>query len=155
MGSTLGVRVMPSPARRPLVASLLAGSLLLAGCGFEGAPATATVVTIDRVCQIIESTRRQVDDPRGSGVKLDAAEMRSTKGECKSVGEWEEVRKKRKKMVDGTAAVHVEYQAPQDGSFQTATLEFTGRDDEFYELNAGDTIPILVATDDPKRIRKA
>lgn len=146
---------MPSPARLSLATSLIAGSLLLGGCGFEGAPATATVVTIDRECQIIESMRRQVDDPRGSGVKLDAAEMRTTKGECKSVAEWEEVREKRKKMVDGTAAVHVEYQAPQDGSYQTATLNFTGRDDEFYELNAGDTIPILVANGDPKRIRKA
>ena len=146
---------MPSRLRGSLVTSLLASSLLLGGCGFEGAPATATVVMIDRECKIIESTRRQVDDPRGSGVKIDAAEMRSTKGECKSVAEWEEVRKKRKKMVDGTAAVHLEYQAPQDGSFHTGILNFTGRDDEFYELNAGDAIPILVANDDPKRIRKA
>ena len=146
---------MPSRLRSLLATSLLAGSLLLGGCGFEGAPATATVLTIDRECKIIESTRREVDDPRGSGTKIDAAEMRSLKGECKSVGEWEEVRKKRKKTVDGTAAVHVEYQAPQDGSFHTATLNFTGRDDEFYELNAGDTVPILVAKDDPKVIRKA
>ena len=146
----------PTAVRRSSsIASALVAAALLAGCGFEGAPATATVVMIDRQCEIIESTRRQVDDPRGSGVKLDAAEMRSTTGECKSVGEWQEVRKKRNKMVDGTAAVHVEYQAPQDGSFQTATLNFTGRDDEFYKLNAGDTIPILVAADDPKRIRKA
>ena len=146
---------MPSLVRRSFASALVAGALLLGGCGFEGAPATATVVTIDRECKIIESTRREIDDPRGSGTKIDAQEMRSLKGECKSVGEWEEVRKKRKKTVDGTAAVHVEYQAPQDGSFQTATLNFTGRDDEFYELNAGDTIPILVASDDPKRIRKA
>jgi hypothetical protein len=128
---------------------------MLAGCGFDGAPAQATVMTIDRECQIIESTRREVEDPRGSGAKIDAREMRTTTGPCKSVDEWEEVRKKRTKTVDGKAAVHIEYQAPQDGSFQTATLNFTGRDDEFYELKAGDTVNILVATDDPKRVRKA
>ena len=148
---------MPSSARRSLLlASLFAPGLLLSGCGgVAGTPVKATVVMIDRQCEIVESTRRQIDDPRGSGVKLDAAEMRTGKAECKSVGEWQEVRTKRSKIVDGTAAVHVEYQAPQDGSFQTATLNFTGRDDEFYKLNAGDTIDILVASDDPKRIRKA
>ena len=125
-----------------------------AGCGSSGLPAKATVMTIDHECTIIESERKPIDDPRGSGVKLDAQTNKILKGECKSVDEWQEVRKKRSKKVDGKAAVHVEYQAPQDGSYRTGTLNFTGRDDEFYELKAGDTIDILVAEDDPARIRK-
>ncbi|MFL6734964.1 MAG: hypothetical protein ACJ8EY_09745 [Sphingomicrobium sp.] len=126
----------------------------VAACGSPGLPAKATVVTIDHECVIIESTGRSVDDPRGGG-QINASEMRTTKGECKSVDEWAEVRKKRNKKVDGTAAVHVEYRAPQDGSFRTGTLNFTGRDDEFYELKAGDTIDIVVAKDNPDRIRKS
>jgi len=128
---------------------------MLSACGVEGLPAQATVTTIDRECEIIESIRHEVDDPRGTGVKLDAQEMKSTKGECKSVEEWAEVRSKRTKKVQGTAAVHVDYQAPQDGSYHSATLNFTGRDDEFYELNAGDTVAILVSKEDPTKIRKA
>jgi hypothetical protein len=148
--------MMMFASRRSLrLLALLPASLMVAGCGFDGNPVLATVVTIDRECQIVESTRRQIDDPRGSGVKIDAAEMRTTKGSCKSVPEWQEVRKKRNKTVDGTAAVHVEYRAPQDGSYRTATLNFSGRDDEFYELNAGDTVNILVAKDNPTKIRKA
>jgi hypothetical protein len=147
---------MKFSSRRSLrLLALLPAAVMLASCGFDGEPVLATVVTIDRECQIVESTRRQVDDPRGSGAKIEAAEMRTMKGSCKSVPEWQEVRKKRNKRVDGTAAVHVEYRAPQDGSFRTATLNFTGRDDEFYELNAGDTVNILVAKDDPTQVRKA
>ena len=126
---------------------------LLAGCGGPGLPAKATVTLIDRKCEIIETIKNQEIDPRGKPIKVQMEVNHST-GECKSVDEWEEVRKKKSKRVDGTAAVHVSYQAPQDGSFQTGTLKFTGRDDEFYELKAGDTIDILVAEDDPKRIRK-
>ena len=130
-------------------------STLLAGCAAEGLPAQAIVTTIDRKCEIIETIRHEIDDPRGSGVKLDAQEMNSTTGDCKSVDEWAEVRSKRTKLVQGTAAVHVDYQAPQDGSYHSATLNFTGRDDEFYELSAGDSVAIIVARDDPAKIRKA
>jgi hypothetical protein len=127
----------------------------LASCGAPGLPAKATVTLIDRKCDIIETIEREVDDPRGSGATLKAHEMNSKTGECKSVDEWDEVREKRSKAVKGTAAVHVEYQAPQDGSYRQATLNFTGRDDEFYELNAGDSVDIIVAADDPGKIRKA
>ena len=137
--------------RQLVIVPLLPFTALLAGCGVEGLPATATVTTIDRKCEIIESIRHQIDDPRGSGVKLDAQELKSKTGDCKSVEEWAEVRSKRTKMVEGTAAIHVDYQAPQDGSWHSATLKFTGRDDEFYELNAGDS----VAKNDPTKIRKA
>ena len=146
---------MMSRVRLLVLLPLTASAPLLSACGVEGLPAEAIVTTIDRECEIIESIRREVDDPRGSGTKIDAQEMNSKTGECKSVEEWAEVREKRTKQVQGTAAVHVDYKAPQDGSYHSATLNFTGRDDEFYELNAGDTIAILVAKNDPTKIRKA
>lgn len=135
------------------LAPLLALGAALAGCG-SGVRTAATVTTIDRTCEIIESVTRQVDDPRGGEVKLEAKEMTSKTGECRSVAEWEEVRSKRNKMVDGTAAIHVSYRAP-DGSYQTGTVEFTGRDDEFYELKAGDQLDIMVDGENPERIWKA
>ena len=129
-------------------------TLLLCGCG-GGVPTTATVSMIDRTCDIITTTTTKVDDPRGTGVQLDSQTKEAHKGDCKSVDEWEEVRTKKKQQVSGTATVHVDYQAPQDGSYHSATLEFTGRDDEFYDLKAGDRIEIRVAKDNPARIWKA
>ena len=49
----------------------------------------------------------------------------------------------------------VNYTAPQDGSFQSAELKFDSKDDEFYDLKAGDEINILVRNDDPTKITKA
>ena len=146
---------MPLRVRQLIILSALPLAASLAGCGVPGLPAKATVTTIDRKCEIIESIKRDVADPRGSGATIQAQEMNSTTGDCKSVEEWAEVRAKRSKKVQGTAAVHLSYQAPQDGSYQTATLNFTGRDDEFYALNAGDSVDILVASNDPTKIRKA
>ncbi|MEO7634148.1 MAG: hypothetical protein ABIS38_00700 [Sphingomicrobium sp.] len=143
------------PFRVRQILSILPFTALLAGCGVPGLPAKATVTLIDRTCAITETIDREVDDPRNPGVKVKARELNSKTGECKSVEEWEEVRAKRTKKVDGTAVVHLDYQAPQDGATHSATLTFTGRDDEFYALNAGDTIDILVAKSDPARIRKA
>ena len=128
--------------------------MLLAGCSAGGLPAKATVTTIDRSCEIVETITREVDDPRATGHKLRAEEKTTKTGDCNSVEEWAEVRHKRTKKVVGTADIHLDYQAPQDGSFHSATLSFTGRDDEFYELRAGDSVDILVAKDDPARIRK-
>lgn len=144
---------MPSVRRSFMILPLLALGASLASCG-NGVRTTATVSTIDHTCEIIESTTRQVDDPRGSGAKIEAKEMKSKTGECKSVAEWKEVRAKRNKLVEGTADVHVSYRAP-DGSYQTGTLTYTGGDDEFYELKAGDTLPIKVDPENPKRIWKA
>ena len=127
---------------------------LLAGCGAPGLPAKATVTLIDRKCEIIETIKNQETDPRGKPIKVQMEVNRST-GECKSVDEWEKLRTKRTKDVQGTATVHVDYQAPQDGSAHSGTLTFTGRDDEFYKLNAGDSIDIFVAPDDPAKIRKS
>ena len=135
--------------------TLAAASAMLSSCGVETVAGKATVSTIDRNCTIIETTSREVDDPRKKGAKLDAAEQNTTTGECKSVAEWDEVRTKRTKTVEGTALVHVSYVAPQDGTTHSATLEFDGRDDEFYELKAGDELDIRIAKNDPGRIRKA
>ena len=51
--------------------------------------------------------------------------------------------------------IHVTYTAPQDGATHTAKLNFDGRDDEFYELNAGDEIDVLVSKSDPDKIIKS
>ena len=146
---------MPFRVRQIIILPLMPLSALLGGCSVGGLPAKATVTTIDRKCEIIETITREVDDPRASGHKLKAQEMNSSTGDCDLVEEWAEVRAKRSKKVAGTAHVHIAYQAPQDGSYHVATLSFTGRDDEFYALRAGDSVDILVAKDDPAKIRKA
>ena len=144
---------MPLAVRRPLALMITGSALLLGGCA-SGVPTEATVSTIDHTCEIVERVSREIEDPRGGGGTIEAAEQTTRKGECKSVGEWKEVRAKRNKLVEGTADVHVSYRAP-DGSYQTGTLTYTGRDDEFYELKAGDTLPIKVDPENPKRIWKA
>ena len=113
--------------------------------GMNYQEAKASVVMIDRLCDVTET----MTGPDGVTVAT------SGKDSCSSVEDWETVREKRTKVVSGTATVHVVYIAPQDGSQQTAELKFTGRDDEFYELNAGDEIAVLVANDEPSKVRKA
>lgn len=141
---------------RPLILlTAVPASILLASCGVPGVPATATVTMIDRKCEIIETIKTEIKDPRGKVIKVQGQEMNIKTGECKSVDEWADLRKKRSKDIKGTATVHVDYLAPQDGATHSAALTFTGRDDEFYRLNAGDSIDILIAKDDPARIRKA
>jgi len=141
------------PLRPILAVSMIAFGASLAGCA-NGVQTEATVATIDHTCEIIEKVSREVEDPRGGGGTIQATEQSTRKGECKSVGEWKEVRAKRDKLVEGTADVHVTYRAP-DGSFQTGTVTYTGRDDEFYELKAGDSLPIMVDAENPKHIWKA
>jgi hypothetical protein len=131
-----------------------AAILALAGCN-SGIPAEATVTLIDRTCTIITSEKSQVPIPGSSQTREVTTKIEQSKGECKSVDEWETIRKKRTKDVDGTAVVHVEYQAPQDGRIHQSTLQFDGRDDEFYDLRAGDHIKIKIAEGDPERIRRA
>lgn len=128
--------------------------LALAGCS-PGISAQATVTTIDRTCTIVTTEKSQVPIPGSSETREVTSKVGQSKGECKSVEEWEEVRKKRNKDVDGVAVVHVEYRAPQDGKLHQGTLEFDGRDDEFYQLRAGDPIEVRVSKDDPDRIRPA
>jgi hypothetical protein len=107
--------------------------------------AKASVVTIDRKCNITETTTGS------DGRKT----MRGTTDSCKSVDEWETVREKRTKVVSGTATIHVSYTAPKDGSSHYGELKFDGRDDEFYELKAGDEIDVLVSKSNPDVITKA
>jgi hypothetical protein len=109
------------------------------------APAKASVSLIDRKCDIIETTT----DPDGH------KSVRTYNGECKSVDAWDKARSKRDKTISGKAVVTVTYTAPKDGSFQSAQLQFDSRDDEFYDLKAGDEINILVRNDDPAKITKA
>lgn len=109
-------------------------------------PAKASVFLIDRKCDIIET----VTSPDGH------KSSSTYEGACKSVDDaWDDAKEKHDKKISGRATVKVTYTAPKDGSSQTAELHFTARDDEFYDLKAGDTINILVRNDDPTQITKA
>ena len=108
-------------------------------------PAKATVFLIDRKCDITETETKSDGTTSARGLTDD----------CKSVDEWETVRDKRTKTVSGKAVVKVSYVAPQDGSSQTSELHYDGRDDEFYELKAGDEVNILVNNTDPSKITGA
>jgi hypothetical protein len=113
-------------------------------------PAKGTVTTIDRTCDFVETTR----DPTTNKVE----EARGLSDSCSATDEWEKQRdtiRKTGKRFSGDAVVHVSYTAPQDGSYRTADLHFTGRDDEFYDLQAGSEVNILVSNSDPSKIRKA
>lgn len=111
-------------------------------------PAKASVSYIDRTCDFVETSEK-------AGVKT----ARSVTDSCDSTGEWDKVRAavrdKRRKKIAGSETVHLTYSAPQDGSYRTAELKFTGSDDEFYELQAGDEVRILVSNSDPSKIVKA
>jgi hypothetical protein len=108
-------------------------------------PAKASVSMIDRTCDIIE-TETSPDGHKS---------VRTYNGECKSVDAWDKAKAKRDKTISGKAVVTVSYSAPKDGSYQSAELRFDSRDDEFYDLKAGDEINILVRNDDPTKITKA
>jgi hypothetical protein len=108
-------------------------------------PAKATVSYIDRECDIIE-TRYEGDKETSRQTYRDT---------CSSIDDWDEIRTKRTKRISGKAVVHVVYTAPQTGQETNGELRFDGRDDEFYALNAGDQVDILVSNSDPTKIRKA
>ena len=132
----------------------VAAFVLVAGCGTWSAmnrqvnykPAKASVFLIERKCQIIETTKGGDGRTKSSRIYTD---------ECKSIEAWEEAREKRDKGIAASAVVKVSYTAPQDGSYQTSELKFTSRDDEFYDLKAGDEVDILVSNSDPTKITKA
>jgi hypothetical protein len=104
--------------------------------------ATASVFKIDRTCNFTETTT----DPSGS-----VKSVRGLSDSCDSTGEWDKIRNDRSKRISGKATVYVQYVAPQDGQQHTAELKFTGRDDEFYEIKAGDQLKVLVRNDDPDK----
>lgn len=138
-----------SHSLRGMVAAIVlvagVGTCAVIDKGVNYQSARASVVMIDRMCDMTETTT----EPDGTTT------ARGMRDSCNSVEEWETVKEKRNKVVSGTATVHVTYVAPQDGSSQTSQLSFTGRDDEFYELKAGDEFEVLVSNDDPSKIRKS
>jgi hypothetical protein len=113
----------------------------LADRGMNYTPAKASVFRIDRECGFT----RYYEDGKQEFVRDD----------CNSTDEFKDISSsgKRGKDIDGTAVVKVSYTSPQDGSSRTSELKFTGRDDEFYKLKAGDEVAILVSNVDPDKIR--
>ena len=117
-------------------------SVINRGMNFKAAK--ASVFMIDRQCKFdrvwTDGKREMITDS------------------CNATDEFADLAKtspaKRKKKIDGKAIVKVSYTAPQDGSYQTSQLEFTGRDEEFYKLKAGDQIDILVSNEDKTKIIK-
>jgi len=111
-------------------------------------PAKASISTIDRTCDFIETREK-------AGVKT----SQDVTDSCDSTGEWDKVRDDvragRRKKISGRETIHLTYTAPQDGSYRTAELHFDGGDDEFYRLQAGDAVNILVNNSDPSKIIKA
>ena len=120
------------------------GGFAVADRGMNYKPAKASVFMIDRQCRF---DRVWTDGKR-----------ESVTDSCSSTDEFKELAAQgpaqRKKAVDGTATVKVSYNAPQDGSYQTSQLKFTGRDEEFYKLKAGDEIDVLVSNKDHGKIIK-
>ena len=109
-------------------------------------PAKASVSYIDRSCKIVQTAYDENWNAKSSRTFTDA---------CSSVDEWEKVRAKRTKLVEGKAVVHLDFVVHETGQSGTAELKYTGRDDEFYEMKAGDEVEILVNKDDPTRVKKA
>lgn len=134
---------MSAALQRPPVAIAICAAL--AGCSPTADRVKATVTTIDRSCDFIETTYE--------GKK--ALSARGYTDSCNSTDEWAKVRDKRDKTVSGRATIHVSYVAPADGAEHTGEFNITGRDDAFYEVKAGDEIEILVSKTDPTKIRQA
>ena len=132
----------------------LALAAAISGCGPAWPKAKATVTSIDRKCDIVETKREEVDDPRATGHKLNAENKRTYSGACSDVDEWEEVREKRSKKVSGEATVYVMY-TREDGKTGTGQLHFTGRDDEFYRLHVDDSVDVLVDPGNPEHLLTA
>jgi len=107
-------------------------------------PAKATVYEVDRKCDIVETTTSF------DGKKT----VRNYNGECKSIDAWKTAAAARDHSISGNATIMVNYIAPQDGSSQTSELHFTSRDDEFYDLHAGDEVNVLVSNSDHSKIVK-
>ena len=116
-----------------------------AACSPTADKVKATVTTIDRTCDFVETTFE--------GKK--AISARGYTDSCNSTEEWAKVREKRNKKIAGKATIHVSYVAPADGAEHTGEFKITGGDDAFYEVKAGDVIEIFVSKSDPTKIRQA
>ena len=95
----------------------------------DTAPAMATVEKIDRTCLLKDTqTGAQKYGDCGGRAFFNAQAYRDGKRED----------------LEGKAVVLIMYTAPQDGSFQSGELNFNGHQDPFYQLKAGDHLPIRV-----------
>ena len=104
-------------------------------------PAKATVYEIERKCDIVETT-----------TSFDGKSTRMYNGECKSIDAWNAAAAKRDHSISGKATIKVSYTAPQDGSQQTSEFQVTSRENEFYDLHAGDEVKVLVSNADRSKI---
>ena len=97
-------------------------------------PVTATVEQVDRTCLLADTNSDAV-----------------AYGDCgqRDFFNRQAFASGKRADLEGKAVVKIMYTAPQDGSFHPGTLNFTGHDDAFYQLKAGDPIAIRVATADP------
>lgn len=134
---------------RKLTLMMLAGGI--AACGTvdpetDWGPTKATIFRIDRLC-----TSKYIfgapDKPDEQVTNTRDCQMSPAflKAASKQAG--------RANYVHATATVKVTYIAPQDRTQHTGEVIFTGADDQFYALKAGDTLPILVSRTDPETIR--
>jgi hypothetical protein len=138
----MGYSMYGATAAMVFVAGVGAYSAISRGTNYQAAK--ASIVMIDRECSFVETTTTPDGKKTARGIT----------DSCNSTEEWATIREKRTKKVAGNAVVHLSYTAPQDGSSRTSKLEFTGRDDEFYELKAGDEIDVLVSNADPSKVVK-
>jgi hypothetical protein len=118
------------------------GTVNIVDRGMNYSAAKATVFRIDREC--------------GFTRVYEGGKQEQIRQDCSATDEFKDITRsaeKRTRDIDGTAVVKVTYNAPQDGSSRTSELRFTGRDDEFYKLRAGDELAILVSNEDPGDIR--
>lgn len=120
-------------------------ALSVTACG-NSVPATAMVTTIDRKCTIVEQA--YTESPTGNRTM---GAKRNYEGECHEIDDWETVKKKRGMNLKGKAEVHLSYVGP-DGKSHTGTIKVDGRDAEFYDLKAGDSVQIMMDPDQPERI---
>ena len=114
----------------------------LAGCDSNTIPVKATVLSIDRTCTFItrDAAKTESDEP------------------CSTTPEFREFADKGKlgkERLIGNEVMHLSWTAPADGSMHYGDLKFTGRDDEFYTVNAGDLMDIRIKKDDPSMFRRA
>lgn len=131
-----------------VVGSIMAVGVIAGGGGSSSyIEAEGEVMRIERKCSFT------VTETREDGRKIARGETDS----CNSTDEFAKYKAnpdKRPMDIAGTATVKVSYPSPLDQSTQTGTLEFSGRDREFYALKAHDTIKIRVAKDGSGKIKK-
>ena len=100
----------------------------------DTAPTMATVEKIDRTCLLVDNQSGAT--AYGSCGQRDFFNRQAYAGGKRA-------------DLEGKARVSIMYTAPQDGSFHPGELNYTGHDDRFYELKAGDQLPIRVDKADP------